>query len=128
MIKINVEQIALQLRDAERYFSGTKYQNTLVEAFKEFPDLKKVHESLKKLPTDAQLLKELVQKLKGKSVYKNLERLNKGGNGLNELKTASSLLTHVCIEADSGNKEFRKLIPLLLEKINSISYNILKGD
>jgi hypothetical protein len=124
MNKINVEQIALQLRDAERAFSGTKYQNILEEAVNNFPDLKKVQESLNKLPTDAKLLKELVQKLKGKSVYKNLERLNKGGTGLNELKTASSLLTHVCIEIDSRNKEFRKLIPLLLEKINSISYKI----
>lgn len=128
MSKINVEQVALQLRDAERFFEGTKYQNVLVEAVNRFPDLKKVQESLNKLPTDAQLLKELVQKLRGKSVYKNLERLNKGGTGLNELKTASSLLTHCIVEIEHDNKEFKKLIPLLLEKINNCSYNILKGE
>ena len=41
------------------------------------------------------------------------------------LKSLSSLLTHAVIECEHGNLEYRKLIPLLMERLNDASFSIL---
>jgi len=124
-------QILAQLEEAHHYFSNTRYGHIVKEADRSFQrgelDLCQGH--LQRLPTAPKLLAELIQKLKGKSVYKTLERSKRNRRkGLMELKALSSLLTHTVIECEHGRMEYRRLIPLLLEKLNDVGFNILKSE
>ena len=81
---------------------------------------------LNKLPTEEKLLEELIEKLKGKSVYSTLKRVQekKDTNSFIALKGITSLLTHCLIECEHDNKEYRMLIPTILEKINQLGFEI----
>lgn len=117
-----------KLVEAEKYFSNKKYQvivklaRTLYERG-QF-DLCKVE--LDKLPTREQLLKNLVQKLVKKSVYKTLKKIQEGKveNDLVTLKGLLSLGTHIVIECEHGNSEYRILLHSLLEKASEIVYEL----
>lgn len=120
------EELIQKVFELNKYFLNTKY-NGLVITLNECIESRSfiaAREKIKEFPTDKMLLDELVNKLKGKSVYTNLIK-SRGENDLVSLKSLSSLLTHTIIECEKGNTEFKKLIPLLLEKINEISYKIL---
>lgn len=120
------EELIQKVFELNKYFLNTKY-NGLVITLNECIESRSfiaAREKIKEFPTDKMLLDELVNKLKGKSVYTNLIK-SRGETDLVSLKSLSSLLTHTIIECEKGNTEFKKLIPLLLEKINEISYKIL---
>lgn len=120
-----------QLEEARQFFANTQYSHIVKEADRFFlrGEIKLCREQLNRLPSSKALLDELVNKLKGKSIYKTLERLQRRdgrkGKGLVELKALSSLLTHTAIECEQGRLEYRTLIPLLLERLNNAGFAVL---
>ncbi len=42
------------------------------------------------------------------------------------MKATSSLLTHAIIECEQGNLEYRKLIPVLLNRLNKTGFELLR--
>lgn len=113
---------------AEKYFKGTKYQPAVDLArysFTYLQDYNNCEEALNHLPTEKQLLEALVGKLKGKSVYRTLRKMQEGKlqNNLTTLKGLSSLLTHTVIEAEK-KPEFKLLIPSILNNINEVAFNV----
>jgi len=127
------ESLLRKLQEAEVFFTNTRYSHVVKEAVRYFERGEEglCLVQLGRLPSAKQLLAELVEKLKGKSVHKTLERAKQHGNkGLVELKALSSILTHATIECEQGRLEYRKLIPLLLEQINDVGFGVLsqKGD
>jgi len=124
-------QILIDLNEASKYFSGTKYQKILDSAQAQWDqgNIAAVRKTLKQLPSEGQLLSQLVEKLKGKSVHKTLERIKKiGESNLTYIKSISSILTHTIIECEKGNLEYRKLIPVLLNRLNKTSFELFKGE
>jgi len=71
------------------------------------------------------LLKRLMKKLKNKSVYRTLKKIEEGKiqNGPQFLKGLGSLLAHVAIEVEQGHKEYSILYPVIYEKLGEILYN-----
>lgn len=104
-----------------REYTGTKFQPLVDEATAAYVrgDYKKVDEVIRQLPSDIQLLDALVEKLRGKSVYTNLEKLFEGKDASTEQAVIStaSLITHVAIDLKEGNKEYRRLMPSLYAKL-----------
>lgn len=122
-------EVLRQIEAAEVYFAGTQY-GKIPEAARRAANedkLKGAQIILRTLPTDDQLLAQLVEKLKGKSVATTLERIRTGKvtGELTAMKGLSSLLTHVLIECEKGATEFRKLIPVILESLNTSGYKII---
>jgi len=117
-----------KLTEAEKYFIKKEYVDTVELARELFErgqfDL--CEKELRKLPTNGELLENLVERLRGKSVYKTLKQIQEGkaGNDLLTLKGLLSLGTHIVIECEHGNTEYRILLPNLLEKIGEIAYGI----
>lgn len=122
-------EILGKLLEAEKYFKDTEYQSLFDSAVSHYHagDLTDCLQTLDKLPTREQLLGSLVEKLKGKSVYKTIKKIREGcpEKSYTTLKGLSSLLTHILIEVEQGRDEFKILIPLVLEKINETVYNLL---
>lgn len=122
------KELLNQLILFEKYYTGTKYRKDVILAssFYKKNQLNLCKRALAELPSREQLLEALVQKLKKKSVYKTLKRIQEGkaGNGIGALKGLSSLLTHCIIECEHGAIEYKILIPLLVEKIGEISYDV----
>ena len=123
----NIELLG-RLIEAEKYFSNEKYQATVRLARELYErgqsDLCKIE--LDKLPSKEQLLRNLVQKLEGKSVYKTLKKIQEGKveSDLVTLKGLLSLGTHIVIECEHGNSEYRILLHSLLEKASEIVYEL----
>jgi len=127
---MNAYKLLSRLNEASKYFTKKEYIEIVDTARSLFErgqfDL--CEKMLEKLPNNVQLLENLVNKLKGKSVHKTLKKIQEGKNE-NDLLTAkglSSLLTHVIIEVEKGNNEYKVLVPNILEKLSEISYNILQ--
>ena len=76
------------------------------------------------LPTDDQLLEKLNKHLKGKSVYKTIARTVQGKtkNVYEALKGLFSLGTHIAIECEKGNTEYKPLLDNLYEKIGATMF------
>ena len=125
---MNRTELTSRLLLAEKWFTGTRYHNVLYAAqvFYLSDHLELCEEELNKFPSFEQLLEKLVSKLKGKSVYKTIMRIQEGSaaNDYTTLKGLSSLLTHVTIEMEKGNKEYGILLPTLLEKISDLVYKL----
>ena len=123
-------QLLNKLTEAEKYFTKKKYADTIELARELFErgqfDLCK--QQLEKLPTSVKLLEDLIGKLKDKHLYKTLRHIQEGkvGNNLLTAKGLSSLLTHIIIEVEQGNNEYKVLVPSVIEKLNEIIYNILR--
>ena len=118
-----------KLTVVEKYFTKRKYID-IVELARELFERGQFdlcEKQLEKLPSNGELLEQLIRKLRKKSVYKTLRQLQEGkvGNDLLTAKGLSSLLTHIIIECDKGNDECKVLIPNVIEKLNEIIYNIL---
>jgi len=118
-----------KLIEAEKYFTKKEYTGAVELARELFErgvfDL--CEKELAKLPTNAELLGKLVEKLKGKSIQKVLERIQKGETLSNSvmLKGLSSLLTHTAIEVEHGNVEYKILLSSIYEKVGEVLYNLL---
>ena len=115
-----------KIAEVKKYYSGTKYDHLIpaLEVCLKFSEYAEAEKVLNKFPTKAFLLDEMVEKLKGKSVYKSLKRIseNKITNNSEMLKGLFSLGTHISIEVGKGNKEYSILYPLVYEKIGKILY------
>jgi len=118
----------MRLLEAEQTFRGTRYDNVVTEASRLYAagKLSACLEKLEQLPTEAQLLKQLMEKLKGKSVHTTLKRLAKGhGVGtVTEAVATTSLLTHALLEIKQGNWEYKKLAISILEKATDKIYGL----
>jgi hypothetical protein len=105
---------------AEKGFANSQYELTakLAWVLYEGGDFDKAHEALSTLPTPERLLRNLIEKLKGKPVYKTLKRVNegKGTDPSETIKALSSLLTHTMIEY-KDHPEYRVLAPMIHEQI-----------
>ena len=115
--------------EAEKYFSDTKYQVHTDHAARllllgDEAGATKYME--KHLPTVEMLFSELLEKLKSKPVYKTLALIERGEtqNNFQKLKGFSSLMTHICVECDYGNMEFRMLIPYVYERISELIFPV----
>lgn len=110
----------------EKYFRNTKYDD-LVNQTLEFYNKNNyvgLDEILSKFPTEEQLFEELIKKLEGKSVFKTLKSITEDkGDKIEEAKGISSLITHTLIEIEE-NKEYRILLPILLERLNQLLYGL----
>jgi len=133
--KTNTELLS-RLMEAEVYLSGTKYQqivNTTMNLFTKHK-YKLCEQELSKLPTPDHLSMEIIGKLKDKKhIYTTLRQICRGKkihdgveekiDGFTVAKGLSSLLTHVIIECQKGNLEFRMLIPIIQERLNEEIHN-----
>ena len=76
------------------------------------------------LPGKEQLLEDLFSKLKGKSVYSTWKKISKREkekeNKYLVLKGLFSLGTHMCIECESGRKEYEVLLQDIVERIQEV--------
>jgi len=118
-----------RLLEAEKYFTKKKYVD-IIELAKELFERGQFdlcEKQLEKLPNNGDLLEKLVEKLKGKSVAKTLKLIQEGkvGNDWTGLKGLMSLGVHLIIEREHGNTEYEILLPIILEKVNEISYDLL---
>ena len=115
-----------RLEAAERYFFGTVYENTVREVYIcwDKGDVSGGEVLLNTLPDKRVLLKELLKKLEGKSVYKTLKKIEEGKVEKTSefLKGLFSLGTHIAIEVEQGNKEYAMLYPVVYEKIGQVLY------
>jgi len=115
-----------RLAKAEKYFLDTKYKAIVERAQVLFNtgSYLKAEEHLNKLPTQEQLLESLTKRLKGKSVYKTLKNISEGKvkSRAQLQKGLFSLGTHIVIEVEKGNREYRALLPMIMEKLNSSVY------
>lgn len=120
-----------RLHRCEKYFTQAKYSNVVKISRELFEKgrFKKCSDELDKLPSNAELLEQLVKKLKGKSIDRTLKKIQEGKckNNLIEAKALSSLLTHICIECEHGNVEYKTLVPNIIERLNEVIYSTLRG-
>jgi len=122
----------VRLSIAEKYFLDSKYKDKVIKArdilflhdITRCQDVARCEEILDSLPTEEQLLKELVSKIKDKPVYKTLKKIltHEDVDKHIALKGLFSLGTHVAIECEQGSKEYGLLLPFIHEKIGSIVF------
>lgn len=110
---------------AQKFFAGSpRYGKIISEAVQ--CDAVGMHTKakilLESLPSERQLITELITKMAGKSVAKTLIKLAKEESVpvVEMLKGWSSFMTHVAIEIEHGNTEYRMLLGRLYEKIGSL--------
>jgi len=79
---------------------------------------------LNRIPTIESLSAELLEKLRGKRVFKTLKQINEGKDldRMLKLKALSSFFTHAVIECEQGRPEFEILLPQILESITAITF------
>jgi len=115
-----------KLTEVEKFYTDTQYAYLVpaVEACVDAGQYVEAEKLLNRFPTKKELLDSLVEKLKGKSVYRTLKKLseNEVEDSSTMLKGLSSLLTHITIEVEKGNKEYRALYPLIYERIGKLLY------
>jgi hypothetical protein len=122
------DKLLLRLQEAEKYFLDTPFEKCVRNAWNLFESGESVEAAIElgKLPTKEQLLSQLIEKLKGKSVYQTLERINAGKTNSPEdfLKGLFSLCTHIVIECQQGHKEYRILLPMIYNQIGNLIYSL----
>ena len=131
----NIELLS-RLVEAEVYLSGTKYKPTVNAAMNLFAkhEYELCEQEVLKLPTPDHLSMEIIGKLKDKKhIYRTLRQICCGKkihdgveekiDGFTIAKGLSSLLTHIIIECQKGNLEFRMLIPIIQERLNEEIHN-----
>ena len=77
---------------------------------------------LESVPEKDVLYRDLVERLKGKSVHSTLKKIakNKEVPILTELKACLSLGTHIVIDCEQGKTESSVLLPELYERIGEL--------
>ena len=127
----NYMELLGRIFEAEKYFTGDEYTDIVALARRLFnkDQFDKCGMELDKLPGTGVLLERLVKKLKGKSVSKTLRKIQEGKieDNLITAKGLSSLFTHICIECEKGNTEYKILVPSIIEKLNEVVYSTLRG-
>lgn len=113
---------------AEKYFAGTKYGSKVMEAVKLYNQdkVKEANVIMDSLPTSETLMERLAPKLRGKSVYTTLKKIGRGKveSTAEVMKGLFSLGTHVCIEIEKGNLEYRMLLEDIYSRIGKDIFNL----
>jgi len=111
---MNKEDLVALYLELHRLYKDTDKIGLLAEAEKLLFDGKEQEAEtlLKQLPTKDQLLANLLETLKGKSVADTLKKVLNGKckNLYEGLKGMASLMTHLCIELEKGRMEYRDLL------------------
>ena len=119
-----------RLFEVETYFTKKEYLSKIKFARELFEQgqFDKCQGVLDKFPSREKLLERLIKKLEGKSVSRTLKKIQEGKttDDLITAKGLSSLLTHICIELEKGNTEYKILVPNIIEKLNEAIYATLK--
>jgi len=125
------QAILLQkLSEYDGYFKNdTQYKSVMEMAHTLFTSgqYSLCEKSLKGLPTRADLLASLMEKLKGKSAYKTLRKIQEGKTqevSYETLKGLSSLMTHAVISCEQGEMRYKRLLPYIAEKIDELIYQL----
>lgn len=117
--------------EAEKYFTGKEYHDIVRRARELFDKdgFKLCTGELDRLPSKGVLLERLVKKLQGKSISRTLKKIQEGKvkDDLVMAKGLSSLLTHIFIECEKGNTEYKILVPNIIENLNEAVYSTLRG-
>jgi len=117
-----------RLTDAKREFKGSRFEPIVNKALEFYciGDFEQSSLLLEELPRREKLLEELIKKLEGKSVYKTLEKISKKKteNEWETLKGLFSLGTHICIELEKGNLEYRGVLADVYERIGRMMYEV----
>jgi len=125
---MQLNQLRNRLAIVEKYFTGEHHRTAVSLATKSFNEgkYKACWEMCSRLPTKESLLIQLIEKLKGKSIYKTLKKIHKDESvgACTKLKGLSSLITHTVIEMENGGKEYGLLLPSLVEKIQALLYEL----
>ena len=122
---MNNFEIFDKLTEVINFFPDTQYAYLIpaVEACVDAGQYVEAEKLLNRFPTKKELLDTLTEKLKGKSVYRTLKRISENKEDSSVmLKGLFSLGTHISIEVEKGNKEYRALYPLIYEKIGKLLY------
>jgi hypothetical protein len=108
---------------ANRYFFNTKYSDILVKAQEYYNkgDEIKAMKALSQLPDKTKLLRQLLKECRGKAMEKSLRKVTDGKitNFYGVLKSLYSLGTHILIELEKGNLEYRMLLEDVFLKIQA---------
>lgn len=128
-IKIDAASYKLmeRLSHAETYFSNSKKYKQVVKESRRLFDLganSRCSQALDELPTVAQLVESLVEKLRGKSVHKTIRKILNETESKDQklevhtrIKGLSSLLTHAVIEMEK-NPEYACVAKTIMESLN----------
>lgn len=112
---------------ADRYFMNSKYADILVKAHDYYNrgDEVKANHTLDRLPDKTKLLRLLMKELRGKPVEKTLRRVADGKvtDLYAVLKSLYSLGTHIVIELEKGNMEYKMLLEDVFLKIQASMAN-----
>lgn len=125
------EELKKTLEEAKRFFTRERFSTSLSLAslLLEQGNFTACEDILSRLPTRDVLFKELVAKLKGKSIFRTLKKIHESEvDSLTKVKGLSSLVTHCIIEMQAGSPEYGMLLPDLLhgqrELISELSLGV----
>ena len=125
---MNQNQLLSSLVLAEKYFVRDKFRTQVALARRKFSagSYRACEDIVRLLPTTDSLMHELMEKLKGKSIFRTLKKIHENTDvgPLVKLKGFSSLITHTIIEMEQGKTEYGLLLPLLLEKEQELLYEL----
>ena len=111
---------------AERRFKGTRFEGIAESALElhNKGEEEAAKQRLGSLPSMDQLLSQLLKKLEGKSVHTTLTKIARGSvkSEWQTLKGTFSLGTHVAIECEHGNTEYKPLLFDVYEKLGKLLY------
>lgn len=130
-MSLSEKELIKRLSIAELAFKGTKYQPILDDCIVYYnkDNLQGLQDSLDSLPTAEHLFREMLEKLShpkpfGKPIYKTMKRIIEGKpiSSAERMKAYFSFCTHVCIELEKGNGEYKLLLNHIYEKIGEAIY------
>ena len=117
------ERVAL----AEQFFSGSKrYGKAIHKAIEHFEggELEKCEGVLKELPTELELLDELIMKLKKARIYPTLRKIATSSQVplYEEMKGFFSLGSHILVECERSNTEYMMLLVQVHNRLGGLIY------
>lgn len=129
MEKCNYQDYLNKAQEASKYY-GKTHRTICLEMYDALAgnDYRRIDELYAKLPTVEQIFEEFIERLDGKSVYTTLKKMNSNDKSVTEvmkMKCMSSLLTHACIEIESGNEKCKRILPILYERIGNLVYKVM---
>jgi hypothetical protein len=118
-------KVLQEIHRAHKYFTKSEFSPILESAEQawESNDLEGCRTALGRLPSSDELLESLLKRLRGKSVFKTIQRMDEETDSLKTSIGLSSLITHVLIESKS-NPEYKSLLHPLLEKLSGLLYKL----
>jgi len=124
-------ELQIQINDLKKFYSHNQAITSILNRSIYLLNDGKLDEAqnlVKSVPSNQELLINLINKLKTKSVFKTLKEIHDTQtSNLRKLIGYSSLITHVAIECEHGNFEYAMLLPQLLERQNEICYQMMEN-